>query len=370
MKNKKIRYAVVGLGHIAQVATLPAFKNARKNSELVALVSSDATKLKSLGRKYKVPHLYSYENFEDCLSSGLIDAVYIATPNNLHQKFIEKAARYGVHVLCEKPLAPTEEECALIKETVRRNEIKLMVAYRLHFEPANLAVIELIKANKIGDPRIFNSIFTMQITDPDNIRLKKKNAGGPLYDIGIYCLNASRYLFQDEPNEAFATAFSSSDPRFKEVEETLSVTLRFPKNRIANFTVSFGTAASATYDIIGTKGRIRLDNAYEYASPEMVLTLNVDDKEKKRVFKKHDQFAPELEYFSNCILKNKNPEPSVDEGLLDLRVIEAIFKSVETGKAVKINTRLKKIQRPSARQKIWKPAHKEPKTVHVQSSHN
>lgn len=166
--KQKIRYAVVGLGHIAQIAVLPAFKNARKNSKLVALVSGDKEKLKLLGDKYKVEKRYLYSEFEQCLRSGEVDAVYICTPNFYHRNIMETAAKYGIHVLCEKPMAITTEDCYSMINEAEKNNIQLMVAYRLHFEAANLEAIKIAHSKKIGDPKIFNSVFTMQIKDQKN----------------------------------------------------------------------------------------------------------------------------------------------------------------------------------------------------------
>ena len=137
-KHRKVRYAVVGLGYIAQVAILPAFAHAQENSELVALVSGDPGKLKALGKKYKVPKTYNYEHYADCVADG-IDAVYIALPNAMHRAYAEGAARAGVHVLCEKPMAVTEQECEAMIDTAERAKVKLMIAYRLHFERGNLS---------------------------------------------------------------------------------------------------------------------------------------------------------------------------------------------------------------------------------------
>lgn len=360
---RKIRYAVVGLGHIAQVAMIPAFKNARGNSELVALVSGDQKKLNVLGKRYKVPHLFHYAQFEEMLAQDLVDAVYISTPNVMHTEFAILAARYGVHVLSEKPLATTEAECVKMLRAARTHKIKLMTAYRLHFEPANLAMIDMIKSKKIGEPRMFVSSFTNQIKDRTNIRLKKAMGGGPMWDIGIYCLNASRYLFRDEPIEVFAMKATGSDPRFREVEEMMTVNLRFPKDRLATFAISYGAESCANLDIFGSKGHISLESAYDYAE-DMTMTVTINEKEKVRQFKKHDQFAPELKYFSDCILNNREPEPSAEEGLLDVRVIEAIYESAATGKAVRLDHKRKSV-RPSLRQSIRRPMHRKPELIHT-----
>ena len=242
----KIRYAVVGLGHIAQNAILPAFVHAQKNSELTALVSDDPAKLRTLSREYGVKNTFTYEDYDICLRSGEIDAVYIALPNNLHLDYCVRAARAGIHVLCEKPLAVTEDECQQIIQACAENDVKLMTAYRLHFQRGNLEAIKIVRSGKIGEPRIFNSVFTMQVS-AGNIRTKDKYAGGTLYDIGVYCINAARYIFGDEPTEGFCYSASNHDPRFRRIEEMTSAILRFPKQRLANFTTSFGASDSTRF---------------------------------------------------------------------------------------------------------------------------
>lgn len=163
----KIRYAVVGLGHLAQVVVLPAFKSA-ENSELVALVSSDSEKLKKLGKKYRVQNLFSYREYEQALS--LVDAVYLMVPNHLHRDYSVRAAKAGVHILCEKPMAVTEEECDSMIEAAENNSVKLMIAYRLHFEKGNLEAAELARSGELGDPRFFSAQFAQQVAE-ENIRV-------------------------------------------------------------------------------------------------------------------------------------------------------------------------------------------------------
>src|SRR5678815_1235312 len=247
--GRSVRYAVVGLGHIAQVAVLPAFRHARSNSELVALVSNDPVKQRRLGDQYRVPETYSYEEYELCLRSGDVDAVYIALPNNLHREFAVRAARAGVHVLCEKPLAVTEEDCEEIIRACAENHVKLMTAYRLHFNRSNLEAVKILKSGRIDEPRIFNSLFTMQVKE-GNIRLKKELGGGTLYDIGIYCINAARYLFRAEPTEVFAFSADRTEKRFREVDEMTSAVLRFPEDRLATFTSSFGAGDTSEYEVV------------------------------------------------------------------------------------------------------------------------
>lgn len=362
--GRKLRYAVVGLGHIAQIAVLPAFEHAKKNSQLVALVSDDPTKLKEMGKLYGVENLYDYQHYDECLREAELDAVYIALPNNMHKEYAIRAAEAGVHVLCEKPMAMNSQECIDMTEACDKNNVKLMIAYRLHFEEANMKMVQAVADGKIGEARLFNSTFSMQVRE-GNIRTKGDMGGGPLSDIGIYCINAARYLFQDEPLEVVAMAASSDDPRFSSIDETVSAILRFPGERVASFVCSFGAADMSRYEVVGTEGHLCVDPAYDYAM-ELKYEIVKGKKEVAKEIPKRDQFAPELLHFSDCILADKEPEPNGLEGLADILVIEAINESLMTGKAITVKSVDKKA-RPGMEQVQKKPGIDKPKLVHVQS---
>jgi predicted dehydrogenase len=358
--RRQIRYAVVCLGHIAQVAVLPAFGNSRRNSKLAALVSGDTVKLEELGKKYAVERRCSYQEYDALLKSGDIDAVYIALPNSMHCDYAVRAAQAGVHVLVEKPMAVTEEECERMARAARDSNVKLMVAYRLHFERANLEAIEVARSGRIGEARLFSSTFTMHVV-PGNIRVKSALGGGVLYDIGIYCINAARGLFRDEPVEVRAATSGS----IGDIEESVSCILRFPNERIAAFTCSFGAADVSEYRVVGSKGDLAVEPAYEYAMA-LQHRLTLDGEVKERRFAKRDQFAPELLYFSDCVLKNQDPEPSADEGLADVRIIRALYRSAKAGQPVELQP-YEKRDRPSLEQEIRRPPIDKPKTVHTQA---
>ena len=357
----KVRYAVLGLGHITQAAVLPAFAHARASSELTALISSDPAKLRKLGRKYGVERLYSYEQFDECMDSGVVDAVYIALPNHLHAEYTIRAAKHGIHVLCEKPMAVTAKDCQAMIDACEKHDVRLMIAYRLHFEKANLSTLKLLQSGKIGEPRLFNSVFTMDVRQGD-IRLREDTGGGTLYDIGIYCINAARSLFGDEPVEVVGMSARRDDARFAEVEEMFSATLRFPGDRLANLVCSFGTSDCAEYRVVGTKGNVRLDPAYEYAA-ELKQYVTTGGSPRERVFAKRDQFAPELAYFADCVQRGVEPEPSGREGLADVRIIEALYRSASKNKPVSLGT-LEGVRHPSVDQEIVRPpVRREPKLV-------
>ena len=359
----QVRYAVVGLGHIAQVAVLPAFAHARRNSAVTALVSDDAAKLRALSKRYRIRGTFSYDEYEACLEQ--VDAVYIALPNHLHAEYTIRAAEAGVHVLCEKPMAVTVEDCQRMIDACDANRVKLMIAYRLHFEELNLAVVDLIRRGRIGEPKFFNSSFAMTVKEGD-IRTKRALGGGSLYDIGVYCINAARYLFRAEPQEVMAMTVNSGVARLKEIDESTGALLRFAGDRVAAFVTSFNAADAGAYRIVGTKGDIRVDPAYEYAG-SLEYTLTVGEKATRKRVPKRDQFAPELLYFSDCILKDRKPEPSGEEGQQDVRIVQALYQSAKTGKAVRLPP-IKRSRRPSSTQKITRPGVKKPKLVKVESA--
>ncbi|HZG40601.1 MAG TPA: Gfo/Idh/MocA family oxidoreductase [Nodosilinea sp.] len=362
--NRKIRYAVVGLGWFAQVAALPSFANS-DNSEIVALVSDDPTKLKEISQKYGIQHTYSYDEYEDCLTSGEVDAVYIALPNHLHCEYTVRAANQGIHVLCEKPMATTIAEGEQMIEACQRNGVKLMIAYRLHLEPANLQAIETVQSGRIGEPRIFNSVFSQQVEE-GNTRLQQETGGGVVEDIGIYCINAARYLFQDEPTEVFAVAANNGEARFSEVDEMTTTILRFPQQRLATFTVSFGVSSVATYHVLGTQGDLRLDPAYAW-SGELKHYLTVNGETEERSFEPHSQLAAEFTYFSDCIQQDQDIEPSGLEGLNDIRIIQALHQSIQEGKPVPLES-LHHHRRPTPELAIRRPANSEqPDPIHAAS---
>ena len=364
--SKRVRYAVVGLGHIAQVAILPAFANA-SNSELGALITGDAEKAKKLSKKYNVP-AFHYDDLEKVVTEQKIDAVFIALPNNLHRLFTERAAHAGAHVLCEKPMATSEKDCKAMISACKRARVRLMIAYRLHFAPAHLQAIALARSGRLGELRFFSSIFGMQV-EADNIRTDPEFGGGPLRDLGVYCINAARYLFGAEPLEVRATITSKrEDKRFARVEEMASAILQFPGDRVAQFTSSFGSSNVASIQLVGTKGMLRIEPAYTY-SGQLKWHLTVGEKQSKRTFAKGDQFAPQLIHFSDCVLNGKQPEPDGYDGLADVRVVEAIFKSASTGRSVRIAP-VKPQKTVKSSQALARPPIREPSLVKAKSPHS
>ena len=358
-QRKRIRYAVIGLGKLAQDAVLPAFANARKNSELVTLFYHEDDKAQiKLGKKYGLKKIYPQTEFEQGLKEQNVDAVYIALPNHLHREYTLRAAKVGVHVLSEKPLAVTPADCRAMIAATKKYKVKLMTAYRLHLERANLTAIEWVTSGKLGKLRFFNSYFAMEVT-PGDSRTKKELGGGSLYDIGIYCINTTRSLFRAEPVEVYASSVlgvPSGKGRFGDVDEMTSAILRFPGDRLAAFTTSFNSPPRNAYEVFGTKGHLQVENGYAYQGDTTHrVTLGLGSKPQVRHFTNQDQFAPELLYFSDCILHDRTPEPSGEEGLIDVEIIEALYRSARLGRPVRLKTAPKRI-RPDLRLLVESPA--------------
>jgi len=357
-EQAKVRFAVVGLGWIAQAAMLPAFANAGEKAVLAALVSGDAAKRDELGKQYGVP-TYSYEQYEECLRSGTVDAVYIATPDPLHAAQAIQAAAAGVHILCEKPMAVTSADCRAMIAAAEQHGVKLMIAYRLHFDAANMAAVEVVQSGRLDEPRIYNATFSQQVT-AGNVRLDPKLGDGTLYDLGVYCVNAARYLFRSEPTEVLAMKGLRQDERFGVIDEMTSAIMRFPGERLASFTTSFGAYFNASYQVTGTQGQLLADPGF--GGGELRQRITVGDQTEERSFAAQDAFGPQLLYFADCILNDQQPEPDGNEGLIDVLIIEALYQSAAEGRPVQLNLPTK-VTRPGPEMVIVLPPPTEPAMV-------
>jgi predicted dehydrogenase len=365
MAQSKVRYAVVGLGYIAQAAVLPSFAHARRNSSLHAIVSGSVEKLNAIGDKYRVPVRATYDDYDRVLQE--VDAVYICTPNSEHEDYVVRAAKAGKHVLCEKPLAVTQEECHRMIEAARQGNIKIMTAYRLHFEPLFLEVLDIVRSGKIGEPRFFTSSFSMH-AKPGGIRTKRALGGGTLYDLGVYCINTARLMFGAEPTSVFASSIDGARSNMPEIDEMTSGLLRFDGDRLATFTTSFNANGVSDFRVVGTEGNIHAEPAYEYAEA-LGYTLTVGEDIRKKKGRRRDQFAAEIAYFSDCVMNGRDPEPSAEEGCWDVRVVGALYESAATGKPVELD-QFGPEAPPSRRQAQDHPPVAEPELVAVEKPHD
>jgi predicted dehydrogenase len=327
VKNRKVRYAVVGAGWISQAQLMPGIEHTG-NSELTALVTGHVEKAEKLGEKYGIANTYTYEEYDDMLSSGDVDAVYLALPNFAHVDFAVRALDAGLHLLLEKPMAVSVEQCERIVAASRRSGAKLMIAYRLHHEPGFLEALRAVRSGEVGTVRVFNSTFSQQIA-PSNHRAKHGFWAGPVPEMGPYPINAARALFGAEPIEVFATGVCTDPARFN-FDDTVAVTLKFPGARVAAFTLTYNGGEVDDFRIVGSKGDLFSEPAYQVGLA-IAHVETVGKKKHSHSFAKTDQFGGELKYFSDCILNGDMPEADGEEGLLDVRVLAAIERSLRTG---------------------------------------
>ena len=362
--KKKVRYAIVGLGDISQASMMPGVAHTG-NSEITALVTDDAEKASALGKTYGVDATYRYDQFDELLASGLIDAVYLGTPNWRHAEFAIPALKAGIHVLSEKPLEISVEKAKAIRDAEQASSAKLMTAYRLHFEPSTLDAIRRIRAGELGELIAFTSCFTQKV-DPANHRVKNGILAGPLFDMAPYPINATRCLFGAEPTEVVsAVATRHPEAGLGDLDDTFAVTLRFPGNRLAQFTVSYAANNVDSLTISGTKGSIYMDPAYGFGDA-MEQRVTIGEDKSHESFKPTDQFGGEMRYFSDCILEDRDPEPDAEEGLADLRVIEGVLESLKTRGPVTLPPFVRS-RRISADQEQTLSPIKEPKLVNAAS---
>jgi predicted dehydrogenase len=360
----KVRYAIVGLGDIAQEDMMPGVEHAG-NSEITALITSDQVKARELGRKYGISAVFTYEQFEAALHSEAFDAIYLATPNWRHAEFIVPALRAGIHVLTEKPLEVSTEKCNQILDAENASAAKLMVAYRLHFEPATLDTIEKIRSGVLGEVHLFASTFS-QLVDPANHRAQNGELAGPVLDMGPYPVNAARYIFEDEPLEV-TSALGVKHPQsgFKQdFFDTVAVTLRFPENRIAQFNLSYFGNPSNSFVVVGTEGILQLNPSYTFGAG-LAQTIVVGEEKEEDAFKNTDHFGGELKYFSECILNDERPEPDGEEGYADVRVLEGILTALESGQPVTLPPFHRYRRIDTERQRMSLSAVSTPELVHA-----
>ncbi|SEM79754.1 Predicted dehydrogenase [Stigmatella aurantiaca] len=348
VKGPKVRYGVVGGGSISQMAFMPGVGQTR-NSQMTALVTGDPVKADKLAKLYGLKS-YHYDDYARLLSSGEVDAVYVATPNFNHTPYVVSALKAGIHVLLEKPMAASEQDCWAMRSAAKESGAKLMIAYRLHFEPGTVELIERVRAGHFGRVHAFSSVFS-QVVKQSNHRAKSGYWAGPVPDMGPYPINAARNLFGTEPIEVRATGFRTPG-RSLNFDDVVSVVLRFPEDRMAQFVVDYSGSTVNRYELIGDKGTVEASPAYMYG-PEAGITYRtqIDGKFEERRHPPVDQFAGETDYFSECVLQDREPEADGEEGWLDVRVAAAVERALQSGQPQKLPAyqRGKRIEKPQVR---------------------
>ena len=334
----RVGYAVVGLGAISQQAVLPAFAHTQK-AKLVAVVSGDKEKARRLAEQFRAQNYYSYDEYQKCLRHPEVEAVYIATPPGEHAKYTILAARAKKHVLCEKPLAAAVAECRRMVRACGENAVQFMTGYRKYFEPGSVAMKKLISGGELGRIDVIHAAFTEYRpagdSSPDWLFKPKLSGGGPLMDIGIYCVNTSRWLVDEDPVQATAIQWSHDRQRFKAVEEGIAFRLNFQSGLVLQGTASWGSALASFIQVHGEKGWASLSPAFAFEE-ERRLTGKIAGKWFEKEFTAIDEFALELDAFADCIRENREPEPDGEQGMRDIIILDAIYRSAKQGRTVAI----------------------------------
>jgi len=338
--GRKIGYAIVGLGGYGLGIIIPQFKNCQ-HSRLVALVSGDPAKARRVAAEHGVPErsIYNYQNYDSIRDNPDIDVVYVCLPVSMHAEYTIRAAQAGKHVLCEKPMAISSAECEQMIAACRKAGRKLMIGYRCHFEAANLEAVRRARAGGIGKLRYFRSEHGFNAGNPSAWRLKKAmSGGGSLMDIGIYALQAARYMTGEEPVSVYATETTDrSDPRFREVEDMIQFDLEFPSGVIGSC-MSMYSANQNHILLMGDKGRIELEPGTSYHGNRLWVGRGRENEITPPPGPGATQWAGQLDHMAQCVLQNREPVAPGEEGLRDMRIIEAIYQSARERRRIALRS--------------------------------
>ncbi|WP_250454883.1 Gfo/Idh/MocA family oxidoreductase [Caballeronia sp. ATUFL_M2_KS44] len=340
--DERVGFAVVGIGRLTMNQILPALASS-KYAKLAALVSGDADKAHKVARQYGLSEdaVYGYDSFERLAGNRDVQVVYIVLPNSMHREYTERAAKIGKHVLCEKPMATSVADCQRMIDACRNANRLLMIAYRSQYEPMDRLVAKWIKEKQLGPVTEFIAGNSQNAGDPGQWRLKRALAGGgPLPDVGVYCINAARFLLDEEPTEIIGTVMQpASDPRFREVEQSVHFILRFPSGATATCASSYGNHESRFFRVQGAKAWAEMNPAFGYNGLRLRKGMLVEEKNAATeiTIDPVDQFAREIDHMALCVVRNRTPHTPGEEGLQDQRIIEAIYESARTGRVVKLS---------------------------------
>jgi predicted dehydrogenase len=333
--TQRVGYCVIGLGRIAEHFLAGAADS--QHSRVTALVSGHRDKAERIAAKYGVPResIYSYEEFDRIAANRNIDAVYVALPNSMHAEYTIRAAKAGKHVLCEKPMAINSAECRQMIDACKAARVKLMIAYRLHYEPITLKALGLVRSGRLGPLQAMEAANGFNIKAGEWRYTKALGGGGSLFDVGIYCLNAFRMFAGEEPL-GFQGQVSTMDhdERFKEVEENVSWLMRFPSGALATGASTYGADMNGYYRLHGAYGWLevgsytyqgqRIQGRYAEEPNRDAKRIDIDETSTE---KDPMQFVREIDHFSECIQQDRTPSAPGEEGLADIRCIEAIYKA-------------------------------------------
>jgi predicted dehydrogenase len=330
--GKKLGIALVGLGYYSFGQLAPALQHTN-NCYLAGIVTGTPAKAVEWSKRYNIPqkNIYNYQNFDEIAHNPDIDIVYVVLPVFMHKEFTIRAAKAGKHVICEKPMALNAKECEEMIAVCKKENRMLSIGYRLHFEPHTMEVMRL------GQQHIFGKVTKIDTGngftyggDPNAWRLKKALAGGGgLMDMGIYSIQGTRYTLGQEPIAVKATQEKTKPELFKEVDETVFWELEFPGG--------FKTTGKSSYNnnwsylkVEEENGKFELGPAFGYGG------IDGSVNGKQMPFPQIIQQAAQMDDFANCVTQNKPTRVPGEEGLKDMKVVDAIYKSLDSGKWEKI----------------------------------
>lgn len=331
-EKKSLGVALVGLGSLSTNQIAPALAKT-KHCHLAGVVTGKPEKGKAWSEKYGFDsaHIYNYDNFDKIAADESIDLVYVVLPNSMHEEFTVRAAKAGKHVLCEKPMANSAAECQRMIDACKAASKQLAIGYRCQFEPHHLRCQEIARKKELGAIKTIEAGFGFKIGDPNQWRLKSKLAGGgALMDVGIYALQACRFLTGEEPVSITAQETKTDAKKFSEVDESIVWTMKFPSGVLAFCSTSYNFNGLNRVNAFTENGFFKLDPAYSYNG------ITGESSAGPIKLESGDQFAAELDDFAQCILENKPSKVAGEEGLRDLRAIEAIYESIRTGKTIQL----------------------------------
>ncbi|TDH28672.1 Gfo/Idh/MocA family oxidoreductase [Segetibacter sp. 3557_3] len=329
-----LRVAIMGLGSYGRrVADAMV---ACKKAKLTGVISGTPSKIKEWQSKFNIPekNCYNYENFDQVKNNPDIDAVYVITPNALHHDQVIRVAKAGKHVICEKPMAINAKEGQEMVDACKAAKVKLLVGYRLHFEPKTLEIVRMRKDGELGKIMFFQGLSGFRAGDPTQWRLNKQLAGGgAMMDIGIYSINGSRYMVGEEPIWVTAQETKTDPVKFKAgVDETIQFQLGFPSGAVASCLSTYNMNNLDRFFLNGEKGFGELLPATGYGP----IRGRTHKGELDQPHITHQ--TVQMEEMAGIILEGKQPIIPVDgeEGLRDLKIIDAIYAAVKEGRKVSL----------------------------------
>jgi len=330
--EKKLGIALVGLGYYSEHLLAPALQQTSR-CVLAGIVTGTPAKKDKWKAQFAIPdkNCYTYETFDQIADNKDIDIVYVVLPNAMHHEFVIRAAKAGKHVICEKPMSVSVKEAEEMIAACKKANVKFSIGYRMHFEPHTIEVMRIAKAKEMGAVKFVENAMGFKIGDPTQWRLKKSLAGGgAMMDVGIYCIQGARYGTGEEPISVTAQEFKTDPVKFKEVDETIFWQLEFPSGAVSSSVTSYASHSERLF-VSAEQGWIELRPAFGYGP------IKGKTNKGEMNFPHTNHQALQLDDFALCVQENRESSVSGEEGLKDMKIIEAIYKAVATGKKVKLS---------------------------------